>query len=585
MRLYLRFLKEMFLAAPAYVIGYFINSVLAISPIYLCNVYFLKLIIDKVTAGDKLGDIIPVLILVFLYRALSDAYNAWYLKYFKPMAVDKLTAYFSGKIRTAIIQKELYLYDNPEYHNEVEYITSNTEDTHISVLANVADMCAYIINMVLIINLFWDIGLMLILLVSCAVAVVFLIDKPISEYNAKKKFDMAQADRKRKYFFGAFFTVEAFKERKTSDVDNVLASEYEKSCMSAKDIIKAYGKKLARLKFLKGFISETLLMKFVLIAYLIYEVKVTGRIAYGDFAAGYNGINTIISSVMALFGGVAVIRNNNFFIKRYYDFMEGVEVKHSPGEVEMAPAEIELKNISFSYPGTDKEVLHNISMKIKKGEKIAIVGRNGSGKSTLVHLLMGLYKLDKGKLLVDGVELPAGDKRDAFSHSVSAFFQGEKLFAATIAENVALDVKYDEEKVEEALWEMGCRRLEAMPVLATMVGRELHEDGLILSGGETQKLMLSHCVYSDNSIVILDEPSSALDPLAERELNRNIFEAAKDKTVIFISHRLSTVSMADRIYVIDDGRLLEFGTHEELLNNNSLYKRMWDIQVEKYVTV
>lgn len=208
------------------------------------------------------------------------------------------------------------------------------------------------------------------------------------------------------------------------------------------------------------------------------------------------------------------------------------------------------------------------------------MGRNGSGKTTLVNLLMGLYYPTEGEVLVNGKVLTRG-AYSSYRQKFAAFFQGMKPMEATVAENVALDTNIELQRISEALQKANCEGLFHEPE-NTMIGVQFDPSGLILSGGESQKLMLANCYYSDKSVLVMDEPSSALDPVAERDFNRQVSELSGDKLTLFVTHRLSTVHMADTIYVIDDGRLCGQGSHEELMNEEGIYRDMWNIQVERY---
>ena len=226
-------------------------------------------------------------------------------------------------------------------------------------------------------------------------------------------------------------------------------------------------------------------------------------------------------------------------------------------------------------------MLKDINLTLRKGDKIAIVGQNGSGKTTLVHVLMGFYEPSKGEIRINGEKIGAQDY-PLYRRQFAAFFQGMAPFEATVAENVALGTNYDLEKVRGALERTKSEKLLSRP-LDTPVGVQFDPQGLILSGGEYQKLLLAYCFYSEKSLLVMDEPSSALDPTAERNFNLQLAELADNKLAVFVTHRLTTVHMASYIIsVLQDGVISAKGTHDQLVSQEGIYKQMWTIQAKKY---
>ena len=234
--------------------------------------------------------------------------------------------------------------------------------------------------------------------------------------------------------------------------------------------------------------------------------------------------------------------------------------------------------------------LQSVDMEIRRGEKIAIVGYNGAGKTTLTKLLMRLYDPTEGSITYNGHDLREYELEDLRGR-VAAVFQDYRIFAATVAENVVggelaegTEGQRQRERVLNALTKSTfAGKLATLEKgIDTQLTREFEDDGVILSGGEAQKIAIARAFYQDADLIILDEPSSALDPNAEYELNRALYEYAEDKTVIFISHRLSTTRHADRIYMFDSGCLIEVGSHDELMAQNGKYAYMFNLQAENY---
>ena len=245
---------------------------------------------------------------------------------------------------------------------------------------------------------------------------------------------------------------------------------------------------------------------------------------------------------------------------------------------------IEFKNVSFRYPGTEEYVLKNVSTKLHAGKRQALVGENGAGKTTFVKLLCRLYDPTEGEILLNGVDIREYDY-DQYLKLFSFVFQDFKLFALPLGQNLAADVDVDPEKAEACLKKVSFfDRYKAMPDgLGTFLYKDLSEDGVEISGGEAQKLALARALYKDAPIVVLDEPTAALDPVAEEEIYRNFSAMVEDKTAVYISHRLSSCRFCDEITVFDRGRIVQKGSHAELVRDaDGKYAQLWNAQAKYY---
>ena len=246
--------------------------------------------------------------------------------------------------------------------------------------------------------------------------------------------------------------------------------------------------------------------------------------------------------------------------------------------------ELTLENVSFRYPGTEKNVLENVNLTIHPGEKLAVVGLNGAGKTTMVMLLCGFYDPSEGRVLLNGMDIRAFDRRQYYA-LFSAVFQGFSILDTTIAECVAQTADgIDMKKVADCLDKAGLTAAVAKfpEGVRTHIGREVYLDGVMLSGGQTQRLMLARALYKDGPILLLDEPTAALDPIAENDIYQKYSEMTAGKTSVFISHRLASTRFCDRIIFVADGGIAEEGTHEELLARHGAYAKLFEVQSRYY---
>lgn len=249
------------------------------------------------------------------------------------------------------------------------------------------------------------------------------------------------------------------------------------------------------------------------------------------------------------------------------------------------PLSIEFRDVEFTYPGAKEPAIRNFNLKIRPGEKLAVVGVNGAGKTTLVKLLCGLYAPQKGEVRINGVPSTAFN-RDEYYTLFSSAFQDVNLLPITIGEDVSMtmDGAFDRERVWRCLETAGLKeRVERMKDgLDTHMGKELYPDAVELSGGEKQKLVFARALYRDAPILVLDEPTAALDPIAENRMYLQYHRVSEHKTSLFISHRLSSTKFCDRIILVGNGTILEMGTHEELLALNGKYSEMFRVQSQYY---
>lgn len=323
--------------------------------------------------------------------------------------------------------------------------------------------------------------------------------------------------------------------------------------------------------------------------YLIY-LKLNSDMTLGDFSLYFGAITgfgqwlaQLVDSVSEIISGAHNVSDFRSFID-IEDKMNTKEGEKLPSGKDL-PCEIELKNLIFSYDEAEKPSVDNLSLKINKGERIAIVGVNGAGKSTLVKLICGLFIPNEGQILINGIDSRLFN-RDEYYQLFSTLFQDCALLPATVAKNIALceENKIDCDRLRECMSLAGILdKVESLPQKEnTLLVREVHEGAVSLSGGELQRLLLARALYKDAPIIILDEPTAALDPIAENDMYLKYSELTKDKTAIYISHRLSSTRFCDRIILLDDAKIAEMGTHEELLALGGKYAEMFETQSRYY---
>ena len=324
---------------------------------------------------------------------------------------------------------------------------------------------------------------------------------------------------------------------------------------------------------------------------LAYTVLVSSFLAGRTDAAGFTFTLGILATLTALLKEFTQVTDNTLYwnigFDNYRVFMEQDSAPPSGHGAKAAsvrrPPRVELRDVTFSYPEAETPAIDHLSLTLEPGEKIALVGLNGAGKTTLVKLLTGLYQPESGEILVDGVPVRDFDQKEYF-RLVGTVFQDVSLLPFTIGENVAGREQFDREQVWEALDRAGLR--EAVNALSkgldTSLTQKMEKDGVDLSGGQRQRLSFARALYKDAPLLILDEPTAALDPLAEADLYHKYAREMADKTGVFISHRLGSTQFCDRVVYLDSGRITETGTHQELLARGGAYAKLFEVQSSWY---
>lgn len=332
----------------------------------------------------------------------------------------------------------------------------------------------------------------------------------------------------------------------------------------------------------------TFLRNAIAYAYLIGLVIGNG-LSVSEFLLFFGAVGGFTAWVSGILGGFNTLHKQSLDISSVRECLEFPEpFKFEDGKPikteENRLYEIRLENVSYRYPGADKDTLTNVNLTLHPGEKLAVVGLNGAGKTTLIKLICGFLDPTEGRILLDGKDIRDYNRRDYYK-MFSAVFQEFSLLAGTIATNVAQDSEgFDMERVKDCVEKAGLRKkIESLKDgYDTYLNREVFEDAMLLSGGETQRLMLARALYKNAPFIVLDEPTAALDPIAESEMYQKYNEMTSGKSSIYISHRLASTRFCDRIIMIADGRIGEEGTHEELLKAGGKYAELYEVQSKYY---
>lgn len=576
-------LKLIFSASPGLVIFNLIVKLLSNLPSRLISVIGIKYVIDEAVAGGDVRKIISailVILIVFLVEAFvrSIFYNLYFNK------KQELVYYeIHKKLYDKAKSMDLSKFDNSSFYSDFILAIETSSDNIQNILNLVIGYITEIISFLSISSIIFTIDPVCLLIILFFVGISIPITKKIGNLQMERRVKITEKHRKADYFARLFYLQDYAAEIRVNSLTPLLLNHFRKSADDIKQTQEYYIKRIESLYALIDVFVHVLGFMLILCTYIGYKALVLKEMTPGDFVAAFNGSTQIGNSLNFLFiWGIRNFTERSKMIEKYRVFLKTennlLDGAHSAKSGE--PETIELQDVSFTYDENDKPSLSHINMTIHPHEKIALVGYNGAGKTTLTNLLLRLYDVSDGKILIGGRDIRE-EKIKSHRDRFSAVFQDFKIFAGTVGENVALSNEYDEKKVWEALRAAGFSK-ELPNGVETHLQREFNDDGLMLSGGESQKITIARAFYKNCPYVIFDEPSANLDPISEYELNRSMAEAAKEKTVIFISHRLSTTRHADRIFMMEKGSIIESGTHDELMALNGKYAYMFRLQAEKY---
>ena len=487
---------------------------------------------------------------------------------------------------------DLYCYDDPAYYNDFVLSVSQSEAA-IDRFLELLNMAMQAITVLFTTGIFYimtdPIG---IAFVFASFILRFVVSKKLNKVNYENRLAVNPHMRKRDYVSRVFYLKDFAKELRLHQ--NAGAQLEEEFAEANDNIIKEHKKvavKRVCFQFLKDYGVGDFLIDGLYITYLVYKAAVLHTVNYSDAVILFNRTGSLRGSMSRFADLGPKAHENSMFVDKIRAFLNyEPRLKNNEGDaVPEGAGELKLEHVTFKYSESGRKVLDDISLSVKPGEHIAIVGYNGAGKTTLIKLLMRLYDPTSGSISYHGRNITELCPND-YHKRIGVVFQDYQMFGANLAENVVMDDLPKDEldtrapQITAALTDAGfAQKLARLPDgLFTQVTTEFDKKGVDFSGGESQKVAISRAFYKKADILIMDEPSSALDPIAEYELNKAMESAAKGKTVFYISHRLSTTRDADRIIMLERGRIIEEGTHTELLARNGKYAEMWNAQAGKY---
>lgn len=553
------------------------------------NIMFLPFIYYAVQMSFPPVKYLIIALSMFVLLIANNVYASFYNIYFKDNSNEYVRYNFQIKLFSKIKKIDICHLNKQDFYEKVNMLFMIGDKKMLEAL----DMIWWAISTIILLSIYLVVIISLeplfIIIAIIGSILTYRLNSVLNKTEYKQSVEEMAIQRNLDYVHRVYSLQTYSDDMKTSNISKVMNKTYINTLIELKNLIKKFTYKIIKLRYFKT-VLMFLITTSLTSAYLGYQFIVRNSITLtvGEIVIIQTNLFQLCYVLSNISSVIPQLKKNALYLKNYYEFMDyEPEIKENEnGKVAQSGANsLNIKNISFSYD-EDHEVLKNINLNIKAGEKIAIVGHNGAGKSTLIKLLLRLYLPQKGEIEFDNVpsdEYNLKSYRDRFGVA----FQNSVIYAANVAENVMMqttDLAADSELIWQALKKSGVSDSieEHENELESMMTKEFDGNGIELSGGQVQKVALSRVFAKDSGVIILDEPSSSLDPISEYEMYKNMIKLSEGRTFIVISHRLSITKDVDRIVLLENGEIIECGSHKELLNKGGKYAEMWNIQAQQF---
>ncbi len=573
-------LKMVFRHTPAYLFLIIANSIVNSLISITISVYLVMRVFNALETGSSFSNVMYIVGLMAILQVSNQLLQSVFWSRIIPIQKLKLHSKLQSDLFGKASLMDLECYDNPEFYNNFILSLNEIDNRANNIVNEFGQLLSRILSIVTISAILFTIEPILILCTILVVVLSSLFQRKINKIGFERNLSMNPHIRKNDYTVRVFYLRDYAKELRLSNISKILFNKFETTTNEMNKTILHHNKKFVFINIIKMVLTTSVFDMGVMLLFA-FRMMVTGTLTLGGYAAGTNAIWQLRGQLSGLIDSYSSFHDNSQYIERVKEFINYKPHIVSSGS-EMLDLDfskdITFKNMCFCYK-PENMVLNDITLKIKAGEKIAIVGLNGAGKTTLIKLLLRLYDPISGNIEINNINIKNYELEN-YRKGFGVVFQDYNLYAATLSENVLMDDISNEKAVNYSLLKSGLSKKNVDG--NSIITREFDDNGIVFSGGESQKVAIARVFAHPFHTLILDEPSSALDPIAEYNFNKILIEASEGKTLIFISHRLSTTKIADRIFMIENGEIIEAGTHQELMNKNGKYSMMFNMQAEKY---
>lgn len=546
-------------------------------------VLFLKVLLSLIEGNASFSYYVKIL-LAFVGLSMLNEVIVVGCDYLLNVSAKRVFKGLNNMIFKKASEVDVACYEDPVFYDSYKRATDILNSGFfLGYCLQFARVIANLLSLILIVGVVATIDKAYLIFLA-PVSIVFVVEIIKSKLIYKKDLSMTSNNRIKAYAQRTVFLKDFSKDVRCSNIFGVMLRNYQRAVDDNVRIIKTYGKKLFFFSMTGSIFGELvpIVGTYALASYKFYNNAGADILGFSVVLSAINSVRTCAEDIARSF---AELSNMALYFQNLRDFFEYEPKIISGGKQAGELESLEIKNVSFKYPHSEKYSLKNVNIKMEKGQTVALVGVNGAGKSTLVKLLLRFYDPTEGEILYNGVNIKEYDVLSLRS-KIATVFQDYKIFALSVAENVMCRECDENDKIQA---EQMLRRSGAWDKIATLedgvdtvLTREFDDNGAGLSGGENQKLAVARMFAKDFELAILDEPSSALDPIAEYKMYENLIAATENKTVIYISHRLSSAVLSDKIFVLDGGTVSESGSHAELMARGGKYSKMFTLQASSY---
>ena len=549
---------------------------------------FMRKIVDALDQGRGFRPIFLFILLSGVAFCAASVYTNYVENVVYPLETNRLFGGIYRKLYEKAKNVELRCYEDSDFYNRYTMAMDGAEEKITAIIRGVLGTVIGSVSAVVVFWFMYEIDHYAMLFIVCPLLGNFVFGNLKNKYEFKRYQEQAPNEKVLNYVSRMMYLPDGAKEIRLSEVFSLMKKQYREATDRNVRIAVKYAFANASLSFWRITFTFTVIFEGVLL-YAIYRKQVTGSITLAQLTIMTSLMVAMTWILIRVFESIMEILKNGVFINNLRGFLAYEEAIPEDQDGDMPEKEfrsIEFRKVSFSYK--DEKTIQDLSFVIKKGQTAALVGHNGAGKTTIIKLLLRLYDPTSGTIFYNGRDIREYNLK-AYRELFATTFQDFQMFGMTIKENVLMGRHYEkeEELVIAALKKAGVyEKVSSLEKgIDTMMTKEFDEDGAVLSGGESQKIAVARTFVKDAPMKIFDEPSSALDPIAEYELFQNIMKEGSDHTMLFISHRLSSVKNCDKVFMLEKGHLIEEGTHSELMAANGSYAQMYKKQAMNYLAL
>lgn len=549
---------------------------------------FLREIVGALDANKSFSEIFTYILVCGVIFALKNLYNAYGDNVILPLQTVRLYGGIYRKLYAKARNVELRCYEDSDFYNRYTMAMDGAEEKVREIIISFWGVIVGAVATGAVFLFMYQIDHYAVIFIICPLLGNFLFGNWKNKYDFKKYQEQAPNEKVLNYVNRTMYLPDYAKEMRLFKIFRLLKEQYHEATRNNVRVAVKYAFPKAFLNFWRVTFSFTVIFEGVLL-YAIYRHQVTGSITLAQLTVMTSLMVAMTWILIRLFEDIMAIMKNGLFINNLRGFLE-YEEKIPEDQKGILPEgqfdSLEFDKVCFSYK--DEETIKDLTFVLKRGEIAALVGHNGTGKTTIVKLLLRLYDPTSGVIRMNGIDIREYDLH-AYREMFATTFQDFSIMGMTVMENVLMGRHYEneEELVVRSLKQAGIyEKVMSLPGgIHTMMTKEFEEDGAVLSGGESQKLAVARTFAKDSPVKIFDEPSSALDPIAEYDLFQNIMKEGKDHTMLFISHRLSSVKNCDKVFMLESGKLIEEGSHSQLMELGGSYAQMYQKQAMNYLAL